>query len=322
MESQHWVRAVVVDENAKTVSSWGNPEILTFPRSAIKMLQALPVVESGAAEAFGLEDRHLCLICSSHRGEAQHLVAVKEIMKKAGLREEFFVCGPHWPPHEPSVHEMVRRGLSPTPLMNNCSGKHSGILATCLHFHENPEGYDQRGHPAQVRLRQVLSEVTGFDHHQAPYGVDGCGIPTYALPLKNMARGMAALINPNEKAPRRKAAERILQAVQREPFYLSGSDHFTTDLIQDLQGRCVLKNGAEGVFCGVLPEKGLAFALKAEDGSPRAAQMATAFLLQKHGAFEGLQEGFREACLEKYLEPKIKNWKGHEVGHLRVRREQ
>ncbi|WP_413290848.1 asparaginase [Bdellovibrio sp. HCB337] len=315
VESQHQVLAVVVDERAVPVLFWGNVDYLTFPRSAIKMLQALPVLESGAAEAFGFEARHICLACSSHRGEKNHIIGVAEMMKKAGIREEQLVCGGHYPANEATAHEMIRRSLQPTPIINNCSGKHSGIIATCLHLKENPEGYDKYAHPAQVRLRKVLSEVTRFDHNKAHYGIDGCGILTYAMPLQNMAIGMMALINPKESERRRVAGKRIIDSVRHEAFYLSGTDDFTSDIIQKTHGRAIIKNGAEGVFCGVLPEKGWAFAVKAEDGNTRASQAATAFLLQKLGVLN--EEN--QTSLKKYLEPKIKNWKGTEVGSIRVK---
>lgn len=315
VESQHQVMAVVVDERAVPALYFGNIDYLTYPRSAIKMLQALPFVESGAYEALGLEAKHLCLVCSSHRGERNHILAVAEIMKKAGIREENFCCGGHLPASEATAHEMIRRGLTPTPIINNCSGKHSGIIATCLHLKENPEGYEKLNHPAQVRLRKTLSEVMRFDHDKAHYGIDGCGIPTYAVPLQNLAIGMQALVNTRETEKRRAASQTILDAVRREPFYLSGTDDFTTDFIQVTNGRCIIKNGAEGVFCGVIPEKGWAFAIKAEDGASRASQAATAFFLEKLGV---LKEEDKKS-LRKYLEPKVKNWKGVEVGSIRVK---
>ncbi len=315
VESQHQVIAVVVDENAVPVFYWGDIDHLTFPRSAIKMLQALPLMESGAADAFGFEDKHICLACSSHRGEKKHILGITEIMKKTGISEDQLFCGGHLPAHEGSAHELIRQGILPTSIMNNCSGKHCGIIATCLHFKENPAGYAEYTHPAQVRIRKALSEVMGFDHEKASYGIDGCGIPTYAVPLQNLAVGMRALINSKENELRKIAAKRILQAVRSEAFYLSGSDDFTSDIIQKTQGRCIIKNGAEGVFCGVIPDKGLAFALKAEDGASRAAQAATVFLLQKLGIFD--EENL--ISLKKYIEPKVKNWKDLDVGHIRVR---
>jgi len=315
VESQHQVMAVVVDERGLSTISFGNSQFLTMPRSAIKMLQALPFVESGAYEAFGLEPKHLALICSSHRGEKNHLLAVGEIMAKAGIREEMFVCGGHWPANEASAHEMIRKEILPTPRVNNCSGKHSGLIATCLHLKENPEGYEKYSHPSQVRLRKALTEVMHYDHDKAHYGVDGCGLLTYAVPLQNLAMGMRIFASSQEPSQRQRAAQTILEAVRREPFYVSGSDDFTTDFIQVTGGRCVIKNGAEGVFCGVIPEKGWAFAVKAEDGAARASQAATAFLLEKLGVLSDQDK----VKLKKYLEPKVKNWKGVDVGSVRVK---
>jgi L-asparaginase II len=314
MESHHHVMAVVLDEQGHVVGEWGPSSFLTFPRSAIKMLQALPLLESGAAEAYHLEDRHICLACASHRGEKTHINGVAEFMKKAGIKESQLACGPHLPFDEGTAHEMIRQGLKPTPIVNNCSGKHTGMIATCLHLKENPQGYESYDHSQQVRVRRTLSEVMGLDVSKAPYGIDGCGIPTYAVPLKNLAQGMRSLISPRESAERGFAARKILEAVQREPFYLSGSDDFNTDLIVKTEGRCVIKGGAEGVYCGVIPAMGLSFALKAEDGSSRASQAATGYLLQKLGALREPEA----IALKNSLNPKIKNWKGLEVGQIRV----
>ncbi|MBK9323566.1 MAG: asparaginase [Bdellovibrionaceae bacterium] len=314
VESQHRVMAVVVDERAVPVMYWGNIDYLTYPRSGIKMLQALPLIESGAAEAFKFENRHICLACSSHRGEKNHLACVIEMMKAAGISESQLFCGPHFPANEEAAHEMIRRGQPIGPICNNCSGKHVGMIATCLHLKENPQGYENYDHNCQIRVRKVLSETMRLDMNKAYYGVDGCGIPTYAVPLQNLAIGMMALINPKESEVRRAAAQTILNAIKENSFYLSGTDDFTSDIIQKTQGNCLIKNGAEGVFCGVLPGKGQAFAIKAEDGASRAAQAVVSFLLQKLGAIKADEV----VKLKKYFEPKIKNWKGFEVGSIRV----
>ncbi len=314
VESQHRVMVVVVDERTTPVMYWGNTDYLTYPRSAIKMLQALPLIESGAAEAFNFENRHICLACSSHRGEKNHLVGVAEMMKAAEIAETQLACGGHLPGSEAAAHEMIRKNQTPGPICNNCSGKHAGMIATCLHLKENPQGYEKYDHSCQIRVRKVLSETMRIDLNKAYYGIDGCGIPTYAVPLQNMAIGMMALINPKESDARKAAAQKIIGAIKEDSFYLSGTDDFTSDIIQKTQGNCLIKNGAEGVFCGVLPSKGQAFAVKAEDGASRAAQAAVAFLLQKLGAIKAEEV----AKLKKYFEPKVKNWSGLEVGSIRV----
>lgn len=314
VESIHQVMALVVNEVGSVTNYWGNPAFLTMPRSAIKMLQALPLVESGAADRFSLDDKHLALACSSHRGEKEHLSALAQWLEKAGLKESQFVCGPHWPYHEQSAQEMIRRGIQPTVLCNNCAGKHAGIISTCLHLGEDPAGYEKYEHNAQKRLRKVLSETLRIDHSKVPHGVDGCGIPTYAVPLQSLAVGMSTFINPKEAPARRAAAERILHAVRANPFYVSGSDNFTTAVIEKTQGRAIIKGGAEGVFCGVLPEKRVAFAVKAADGASRAAQITTASLLLQLG---GLSEAEYRALAAHTL-PTVTNWRGDVVGQIRI----
>jgi L-asparaginase II len=314
VESQHHVIIAVVDERGAPKMYWGNPEYVTYPRSAIKMLQALPLIESGAAEAFKFENKHICLACSSHRGEKFHLAGVQEMMTKSGVQESQLVCGAHLPTNEASAHEMIRRGAAPTAICNNCSGKHTAMLATGMHLKENTEGYEKYVHVNQARQRKVLSEVMKIDLGKVNNGIDGCNIPTYAVPLINMAVGMTVFINPKETEKRKAAAEKIMEAVKAEPLYLSGTDDFTSEVIQKTSGRCFIKNGAEGVFCGVLPEKGLAFALKVEDGATRAAQVATAYLLRKLGAMKDEEANL----LKNFIDPKLKNWSGVEVGSYRV----
>lgn len=314
VESVHSVIIAVVNELGNVTQYWGNPGFVTMPRSAIKMLQALPLLESGAAEKFGLDDKLISLACSSHRGEKEHLEALKTWSEKIGVTESQLVCGPHLPYNEAASHEMIQRHHKPTAFCNNCAGKHLGIISTCLHLGDNPVGYEKYEHIAQKRIRAALSETMRIDHSKVPNGVDGCGIPTYAVPLQSMAVGMSMFINSKEPLKRKLAAERILHAVKTQPFYISGSDNFATDVILKTHGRAVIKGGAEGVFCGVLPEKKLAFAVKAADGAGRAAQVATAALLLNLGAMT--PDEFKS--LSKYTQPEITNWSGEVVGQIRI----
>ncbi|WP_415061912.1 asparaginase [Bdellovibrio sp.] len=314
VESLHQVMAVVVNEIGNVTHFWGNPQFLTLPRSAIKMLQALPLIESGAADKYGLEDKHIALACASHRGEKDHLQALQQWAEKVQIKESSYICGPHLPLDETSSHEMIRRGQSPTVFCNNCAGKHSALITTCLHLGEDPAGYEKYEHNAQKRLRKILTETMRVDHSKVAAGIDGCGIPTYAVPLQAMATGMSTFINPKETPARKAACERILRAVKAFPFYVSGSDNFTTAVIEKSQGRAIVKGGAEGVFCGVLPEKRVAFAIKASDGAGRAAQVAAASLLLQLG---GLNEAEFKA-LAKYTMPSVTNWRGDVVGQMRI----
>lgn len=314
VESNHQVMAVVVNESGSNIFSWGNTQYLTMPRSAIKMLQALPLIESGAADKLQLEEKHIALACSSHRGEKIHTSTIHQWMERAGFDESALACGPHWPSNEAAAHEMIRAGQKPTAICNNCSGKHTGFITTCLHLKEPIKGYHLYEHPMQKRLRQVMTETMKIDLTKTAFGIDGCGIPTHAVPLKAVATGMSALIDPHQPAARKAAAARILRAVRNNPVYLSGTDDFTSVIIEKTEGRSIVKNGAEGVFAGVIPEKGLAFAVKAADGASRAAQVATASILLRYG---GLTE-VEFKSLQKYTQPSVKNWNGEVVGQMRI----
>lgn len=314
VESMHQVMAVVVNESGALTHYWGNPHFLTLPRSAIKMLQALPLLESGAAENFKLEQKQIALACSSHRGEKEHLTALAQWLTKVGLDESSLTCAPHLPLHEPSAHEMIRRGQAASVLCNNCAGKHAALLTTSVHLKQDFAGYAKYEHAVQNRLRAVLTETMRLDHAKLPYGTDGCGIPTYGVPLQNIAIGMSAFINPKETSVRKLACEKILRAVQDEPFYLSGSDNFATAVIQKSQGRAIVKGGAEGVFSGVLAQKGLAFAVKAADGASRAAQFVTASLLLQLGGLTSSE--FKD--LGTHTQPVVTNWRGDVVGQIRI----
>lgn len=317
IESTHQVMAVVADHYGNVVTSWGNPLFYTYPRSAIKMLQAIPLIESGAADKFQLDNRMLALACASHRGEKEHVDVAKAWLEKIGQTEDALICGPHPATNEASRDEMIMKKIKPTKLYNNCVGKHLGIITTCLHLKEDFKNYDKLDHPAQKRLRKILTETTKYEHSKSNHGIDGCGILTYAMPIQNMATGMSALINPKETPLRQAAAKRLLSAIRDNPEIISGKDDFTTEVIRKTQGRTIIKNGAEGVFCGIIQEKNITFAVKALDGASRAAQVAAAAILLKYGGLS--QAEFTE--LKGFTQPVLKNWNGTEVGHIRIGKE-
>jgi L-asparaginase II len=308
IESRHSVVAVVVDENGRQVKSFGDPALSTSPRSAIKMLQAIPLVASGAADFYKLSSQHICLACASHNGEENHILLAENWMALIKAEENWFRCGAHWPSDEEAMHQWIKAGQSPTPKVNNCSGKHLGMMTTALYNKEEPQDYYKYEHPRQVELRKILSEVTQCDHEKAQWGIDGCGIPTYSIPLFNMAVGMSYLLKPNKASgDLQSACKKIIDSVKEHPFYIGGSDDFVSKTIENTNGRCLIKVGAEGVYCGVLPEKGLAFALKALDGSFRAADAATVWLLQNLGEAKAFSDN------------EIRNWAGEKVGEIRIR---
>ena len=315
VESRHRGMAVVVDGDGGIVFSAGEIESAVFPRSACKAMQALPLVESGAADAYGFGNKELALACSSHSGEPEHVTTAARMLASAGRDETALECGAHWSSHQSVLINQARSLDHPTTLHNNCSGKHSGFVCTCCHTGEDPTGYSTYDHPIQQAIRGIMESLTGATLTHDNCGTDGCSIPTYAVPLKGLAHGFAKLGTGQGLEPiRALAARRLFDACMAEPFYVAGTKRFCTRLMEVAPGKIFAKTGAEGVFCAVLPEKGLSFAVKCEDGSTRAAEAMIAALLARH--FETDSE--EQAALAAMANPTMKNWNGIEVGEVRV----
>lgn len=316
VESVHQVMLVIADHRGLVTGFVGNADYLVYPRSSIKMLQAIPFLESGAATKFGLDEKMVALACSSHRGEKQHLAVLSQWMEKIEAKEDWLACGPEWPAHEGTKFEMIKKGLQPSPLLNNCSGKHLGMISTCLALGENPVGYHKWEHPVQVRIRKVMSEMSKISYERLNWGVDGCGIPTYALPLQNVAIAMAQLFAETATPVRKAVGQAIVEACKRHPQMVSGSDTFAAALAEKTRGRALLKSGAEGVYTGLMPEKGYAFALKVHDGAHRAAEVASAFAFRAMGAMTEAE--YLE--MKSFTMPELKNTRGEKVGEIRIQK--
>jgi L-asparaginase II len=222
VESRHHGAAAIVDGEGRVVEAWGAIDRPVFARSAIKPLQALPLVETGAAERFGLGDQEVALACASHRGEPQHTERVAHWLARVGLGAGDLECGSHLPYHEPTAQALIRAGEAPSALHSNCSGKHSGFLTTAQHRGEPTAGYVAPDHPVQRRVTQVLQEMSGLDLARAPRGTDGCGIPVIGMSLHGMARAMARLADTKGLGiERAHAAKRILDAMRNAPLWAS-----------------------------------------------------------------------------------------------------
>ncbi len=272
VESRHRGSVAVVDADGVSVLAIGDVERPVFPRSAVKVIQALPLVESGAADAFSFGDRELALACASHFGEPAHADLAKSMLARAGLSMDDLECGAHWPAKSSATRKLARQGGSPCPLHNNCSGKHSGFLCTCVHLGIDFPGYTGRDHAFQRELTGVMEEVTGTAHAVDNCGIDGCSIPTHAVPLRNLALGFARMATgAGLSAQRAEAAQRLFKACTAEPFFVEGTDGPCTALLKTGRGELFAKNGAEGVYCGAMPSLGLGMAVKCDDGSMRAA---------------------------------------------------
>lgn len=315
VESRHRGLAVVVDAEGKILFSAGDVDAGVFPRSACKAMQALPLVESGAADAYGFGNRELALACSSHSGEPEHVATAAAMLKAAGRDERVLECGAHWSSQQPVLIDQARTLDKPTALHNNCSGKHSGFVCTCVHTGEDPRGYAGFDHPLQQAIRAIMSDLTGAVLSRDNCGTDGCSIPTYAVPLAGLARGFGKLVTGRGLEPiRAAAARRLIDACMAEPFYVAGTKRFCTRLMQVAPGKIFAKTGAEGVFCALLPEKGLSFAVKCEDGASRAAEAMIAALLARH--FD--KDSQEHAALIGMSRHGMTNWNGLHVGTVRT----
>ncbi|MCC7276575.1 MAG: asparaginase [Alphaproteobacteria bacterium] len=314
VESRHRGSIAVVDAAGTVIHGVGDIARAVYPRSAIKPLQALVLVESGAADRYGLGDAEIALACASHRGEPVHTETVTAWLGKVGLSPADLECGAHLPYDPPTMEALLRAGGSASAVHNNCSGKHSGFLTAALHLGLPTKGYIGREHPLQQKLFRLIEEMGGEPLDATGRGTDGCGIPVFGVPQRALARAFARLDDPAGLTPQRAAAgRRILAAMAAQPVMVSGHGNFVTRTMEIAGATVRLKSGAEGVYCAVLPGRGLGVAVKIDDGAGRAAEVAMAATLRRLGAFDAAQE----AALADFLEVPIRNVAGLRVGSVR-----
>jgi L-asparaginase II len=314
VESRHRGAIAVVDAGDGLALAIGDVETAVYPRSAVKALQALPLIETGAADRLGLSDVELALACSSHSGEPTHVAAVLAMLATAGRDPSSLLCGTHWPYDEGAARALAAAGERPGSQHNNCSGKHAGFICTACALGEDPRGYIAPDHPTMRRVTSALGEVCGVALDQQTPATDGCSIPTYAISLRALASGFARFGSGSGlPAARAAAASRLRAAVAAQPFMVAGTGRIDTQLMEALGPRVFVKGGAEGVHCGALPELGLGFALKCEDGASRAADAATAALIARLLPLVGAAA----ATVYKLAKPTLRNWSGTVVGGLR-----
>ena len=315
VESRHRGLGIVVDGDGKTVFSFGAAETPVFPRSACKAMQALPLVESGAADAYGFGNVELALSCSSHSGEDAHVATAAAMLGRAGRDVNALECGAHWASDQNVLIHQARTIKKPTALHNNCSGKHSGFVCTCVHAGMEVKGYVGYDHPLQKEIRGTMESLTGAAIGHDNCGTDGCSIPTYAVPLKGLAYGFAKMVTGKGlSSERAKASRRLIDACMAEPFHVAGTNRACTRLMQVAPGRIFAKTGAEGVFVAALPEQGIAMAVKCEDGTTRAAEAMIFALISRY--FE--KHGETPARLMSMANRSMRNWNGIHVGDIRV----
>lgn len=311
LESTHLGHAVLCDETGQIVQAWGNPDRIIFPRSSCKMIQALPLVESGAADAAGLTPAHLALSCASHQGAALHVNMARDWLATLGLGEPDLRCGSHEPYDRTERDRLICDHEGPCQLHNNCSGKHSGFLTTTRHLRAGPE-YVQLDHPLQMAIRAATEEVC--DETVAGWGIDGCSAPNFAMSIAGLARAMAKFAVAREDGPvRERAMHRLARAMALHPELVAGEGRACTELMRAMGGRISIKTGAEAVFIAIIPERRLGLALKIEDGNSRASEAALVGLLSQLGV---LEPGHPMA--QKRLPAVQHNCRGLAVGELRL----
>ncbi|WP_227286436.1 asparaginase [Boseongicola sp. H5] len=310
-ESLHRGHAVIWDAGGDIVAAWGDPDAVILPRSSCKMVQALPLVESGAAEAYGLTDAQLALACASHQGAHVHTDMVAAWLADLGLSEEALRCGPQMPNDRDARNELIRGYREPGQSHNNCSGKHSGFLTLGRHLGAGPE-YVDTDHPVQRAVKAAFEEVTGED--SPGHGIDGCSAPNFACTMTGLARAMAGFAAATGDGGARDQAQfRLTRAMAAYPHLVAGEGRACTILMRAMNGRASIKTGAEAVFVGILTEQKLGIAVKIEDGTTRGAEAVITQLLI--GA--GVLAADHPAAI-RYRHGPILNRRGIETGAYRI----
>ena len=320
VEAVHELHVAAVDATGRLVARTGDPELVTFWRSAAKPFQALPLVEDGAAERFGLTSEELALACASHSSEPGQVARVRELLGKIGCSERDLLCGPHPPLSDRVAQDYQTRGVRLTAAYSNCSGKHAGMLALARHHAWPTEFYTRLEHPVQQRCLAEVSRWTDVPVADIRTAVDGCGVVCYGMPLKNMALAYASIgrdagcgmrdASPPNPSRISHPASRVVEAMLRHPDLIAGEGRPCTEMMRAHPGRVITKVGAEGVYCALLPHEGLGVALKVTDGHAIASALAMAAVLE--------ELGLRPRPASLAARPNV-NTRGETVGEMRVK---
>ncbi|MCC7322125.1 MAG: asparaginase [Rubellimicrobium sp.] len=310
LECTHRGHAVVMREG-EVIHAWGDPGAVIYPRSSAKMLQALPLVESGAADALGLRSDQIALACASHVGAAYHTDRVRHWIADLGLGDDDFRCGAHEPTEIAARDDLIRSGGRPCQYHNNCSGKHAGFLSLNRHVGGGPE-YVDPDHPVQRAVRAAFEEVTG---EESPgYGIDGCSAPNFATTVTGLARAMSTYATAGRRSGARDAAQaRLVGAMVAHPELIAGEGRACTSFMRACGGRVAVKGGAEGVNVAMIPELGVGIALKIADGAARASEAALAAILIRLGMLDA-----DDPVARRHVNAPQRNWRGTVTGELRA----
>ncbi len=315
VESAHQVSLAAVDSRGHLLARAGDPDFLTFWRSAAKPFQAVPLVADGAAEHWGLGPRELALACSSHSSEPIHLEVVEGMLRKIGCGEPALACGPHPPLCTTVAENLIRTGAALTPRWSNCSGKHAGMLGLARHHGWITAGYERAGHPVQERILDEITRWTDLPRERIRFGVDGCTAVCFGLPLRAMALAYARFGTSDDAA-----AVLLREAMSAHPFLVAGTGRLCTDLMAAYPGQVIAKVGAEGIYCVALPAAGIGIALKVEDGDMRSSGPALLAVLRQVAEHRRLTPAFDPLPepVARHAELPTHNTRGALTGTLRA----
>ncbi len=310
LESLHLGHAVICDDTGAIVQSWGDPDTLIYPRSSCKMIQALPLVTTGAAARFGLGTEQLALSCASHTGAAIHTDRVQSWLGTLGLGDDDFICGPQEPSDEAARNALIRAGNQPCQMHNNCSGKHSGFLTVKQHLNAGAD-YIAIDHPVQLAAREAFEETNGLT--SPGYGIDGCSAPNFQTTVHGLARAMGWFASAHERADRMsEAAQSLTQSMMAHPELVAGEDKCCTALMRAAKGQVAVKTGAEAVYVAIIPGLKMGVALKISDGATRAAECAITTILVGLGVLDE-----NDPTVGMYMNAPMRNRRGLHAATIR-----
>ena len=310
IESMHVAYGVVVDGDGGIVNSWGDPYYLTCVRSSLKPFQASAAVLEGATDSVGFTSEELALMCASHNGEEIHVKTAMNMMEKLGFDLSYYECGSHLPYDKSSKFTLIKNSLEPTPLHNNCSGKHAGMLCLAKYLKVNPKGYTQKEHPVQRLILERIKQYANLDDF--PLAVDGCSAPTPFIPIYHIALMFQKLAGEQYSE-----LNTLFDAMISHPYLIAGKNRFDTDFITTMDGRAVTKVGGEAVRgMGIRKKDGEVYgiAIKILDGNQRSLSLVTMTILSELN----LLSAGELKKLEKYNQSVIKNHRSLNVGSIEV----
>ena len=289
MDLHYYGNVAVCDHTGKLLWYAGDPLLVAYARSSAKPMQAFSVFESGAVTSFGLSGNEIAALCASHSGEDMHVNAVRSILSKAGVPESALQCGVHYPMYRPAEIALIQADKKPSTVHCNCSGKHAGMLITAAAYGENYDDYTNLNHPVQQRILHNIADICEYPAEKIVIGVDGCGVPVHAMPLRVFAHGVAKLAKPEVLGGRAHIIERIAQEMNAYPEMMSGTGRSCAGILRAGDGKLLLKSGADGYYMCAVRGEGIGVAVKMINNAPNVSAMVLIETLRQLGVLSEAQ---------------------------------